>query len=102
MPSDASITMAIAVMTAVVFGTRVAGAIFMSWIAPSAKIERFLDGLAVSVIAALVASLLTAGDVKLTVSVVLAIVVMALSRSVVWAMLTGMLSAAVYQQVVVP
>lgn len=96
MLSDGSYVAAVVIMTAAAFATRIAGAVFMSWVAPTARTERFLEGLAVSVIAALVASLLVGAGPKTMTATVVAIVVMALTRSVVWAMLGGMVTAAAY------
>ncbi|MEM9196834.1 MAG: AzlD domain-containing protein [Pseudomonadota bacterium] len=96
MISDLSYTLALSVMIVMVVGTRIAGAVFMSWFTPTPGIERFLEGLASSVIAALVASFLVANDVKMTVAVICAIGIMLATRNVVWAMMIGMLAAALH------
>ncbi|MET1412172.1 AzlD domain-containing protein [Roseibium sp. HPY-6] len=96
MLSEGSFLLVLAVMTAATFFTRVAGAFFMTRVALTPKTERFLEGLSVSVIAALVASLLVSGDIKTGVATLFALVAMALFRSVIWAMLAGMISAAVF------
>ncbi|MEL6236088.1 MAG: AzlD domain-containing protein [Pseudomonadota bacterium] len=100
MISELSYGLALGVMIVVVLGTRIAGAVFMSWFTPSPGIERFLEGLAASVIAALVASFLVTNDVKLTAAVVCAILTMLATRNVVWAMLIGMLAAALHPHLV--
>ena len=94
MIDEPSLALAIGLVAAVVFATRIAGALFMSWITPSARVDRFLDGLAVSVIAALVASMMAGGGATLSASVLVALLTMILSRSVVWALLAGMTFAA--------
>ena len=96
MLSDWSYVTAVVIMTAAAFATRVAGAVFMSWVAPSARTERFLEGLSVSVIAALVASLLAGAGTKTIAATAVAIAIAGLTRSVVWAMLGGMVTAAAY------
>ncbi|WP_299472570.1 AzlD domain-containing protein [uncultured Roseibium sp.] len=96
MLSDGSYILMVTVMAAAAFLTRIAGSVFMAWVALTPKSERFLEGLSVSVIAALVASLLMSGDVKTGVATLLALIAMALFRSVVWAMLAGMICAAAY------
>jgi len=81
-------------MAVAAFATRIAGAVLMSRVTPTAKTERFLEGLSVSVISALVASQLMTSDVRNAAAVVVAILVMLFTRSVVWAMFTGMITAA--------
>lgn len=94
MLGDWSFGLVVTIMAAATFATRVAGAVLMSRVTPTARTERFLDGLSVSVIAALVASQLMTADVRNAAAVTVAVVVMLVSRSVVWAMLAGMMSAA--------
>ena len=94
MLSDGSFILVIAIMAAATFATRIAGAAVMSRVTPTARTQRFLEGLSVSVIAALVASQLMTGDAGNAVAVAIAVLVMLLSRSVVWAMFAGMISAA--------
>lgn len=100
MLSDTSYLLALGIMTVAAFGTRIAGAVLMSRVTPTTKTERFLEGLSVSVIAALVASHLVTADIKTIAAVVVAMIVMGLARSAVWAMLAGMLVAASYPYVV--
>jgi len=94
MLNDWSFTLAVAIMAVAAFATRIAGAVLMSRVTPTAKTERFLEGLSVSVISALVASQLMTSDVRNAAAVVVAILVMLFTRSVVWAMFTGMITAA--------
>ena len=58
MPSDLSAALAIALIAVVTYGSRIAGALVMSRITISPRVERFLDGMSISVIAAIVASML--------------------------------------------
>ncbi|MEM9811929.1 MAG: AzlD domain-containing protein [Pseudomonadota bacterium] len=93
MLSDWSYTVSLIVLASAAFATRVSGAVLMSRVTPGPKVERFLEGLSVSVIAALVASGLAAGSGVSWAAVSAALVAMALSRSVVWAMLAGLICA---------
>lgn len=88
--------LALAVMALAVFATRIFGALLMSRVPTGPKVERFLEGLSVSVIAAMVASLLIEADSRIIVATLIATVVMAFTRSMNWAMLTGILTAAIY------
>lgn len=83
-------------MAVAVFATRISGALLMSRVPTGPKVERFLEGLSVSVIAAMVASLLLEADSRLIAAAGIAVAVMALTRSMNWAMLTGILTAAMY------
>ncbi len=94
MLSDWTFILVLAIMAAATFATRIAGAAAMSRVTPTPRARRFLEGLSVSVIAALVASQLMTADVRNAVAVAIAVLVMLLSRSVVWAMFAGMISAA--------
>ena len=86
----------ILLVAAVTFGSRIAGALLMQRVAVSHSVERFLDGLSVSVIAALVASLVAQDDLRTATAVALASLVMLASKSAIWAMLAGMGAAAVW------
>ena len=96
MPDDLSATLAIVLVAAVTYGSRIAGIVIMSRIETSPMVSRFLDGLAVSVVAALVASIAVRGGLKEIAAIVLASIVMIGTRSATWAMLTGMLCAAAW------
>jgi len=96
LPSDGAFILAVVIMTAAAFATRIAGAVLMSWVTPTARTERFLDGLSASVIAALVASQLMSAEANNSAAVVMAIIVVLLTQNVVWAMLGGMVTAAAY------
>lgn len=96
MPVDWPFLWLVGAMAAAVLTTRFAGAFLMAWQTPSKRTDRFLEGLSVSVIAALVASLLVHADARIVVATVIALGVTALTNSTVWAMLTGMVVAAVF------
>ncbi len=96
MASNGSYFLTLAILALVTFGTRAGGAYLMSWLTPTPRIERFLEGLAASVIAAMVASILATADVKTMIATFLAIAVAGLSRSTIWAMIAGMATAVCY------
>ncbi|WP_306144273.1 AzlD domain-containing protein [Roseibium sp. MMSF_3412] len=98
MLSDWSYILAVALLGLVALGTRLSGAVLMAWVTPTPRVEKFLQGMSVSVIAALVASSLVAADLKTIVATGSAIVVAAGSRSVIWAMVAGIIVAAAYPQ----
>ena len=83
-------------MATVTFLSRIAGAAMMIRFADNKRMQRFLDGLSASVIAALVASQLVSSDNKIIFAIVVAITIMGITKSVIWAMLTGMIAAAAY------
>ncbi|MEM8702878.1 MAG: AzlD domain-containing protein [Pseudomonadota bacterium] len=99
MLSDGSYIIAVSVLALIALGTRLSGAFLMAWVTPTPRIEKFLQGMSVSVIAALVASALVTADLKTFVATCSAIFIAALSRSVIWAMIAGMIVAAAYPQV---
>lgn len=94
--SDTSFLLAVLVTAAAVFATRIGGAALMSKVPAGPKVERFLEGLSVSVIAALVASLLIEAEARIIAATLVAIAAMALTRSVNWAMFMGIATAAAY------
>ncbi|MEM6676831.1 MAG: AzlD domain-containing protein [Pseudomonadota bacterium] len=93
MLSDTSFLIALALMTVATLLTRMSGPVLMAHVRLTPRVERFLEGLAVSVVAALVASNLV-GTPANTVPVLGAVLVMLLTRSAIWAMLAGMVIAA--------
>lgn len=99
MLSDGSYILAVAVLALVALGTRLSGAMLMARVTPTPRVERFLGGLSVSVIAALVASSLAMADLKAFAATVSAVFVAAFSRNVIWAMIAGMIVAAAYPQI---
>ncbi len=96
MPSDLSTWLALGVVAAMTFGTRITGALLMARFDTSPRIERFLDSLSVAVIAALVASALAQAGGREVLSVALAILITAVTRSAIGAMVAGMAGAALW------
>ncbi len=94
MPNELTAWAAILMITAITFSCRLAGPILMSKIRISPKVDRFLDALSVSVIAALVASVLAQNGLREAAAVAFASLVMLRSKSVVWSMLSGIAVAA--------
>lgn len=93
MLSDSAFLFALGLMTAAALFTRMAGPVLMAHVRLTPRIERFLEGLAVSVIAALVGSSLIGAPMNIA-PVLGAVGVMLLTRSAIWAMLAGMVIAA--------
>ena len=83
----------------VTFFTRTAGVLLMSQLQTSGRIERFLDTLSVSVVAALVASILAQNGAREMVAVAVSTIVMLRSRSAAGAILAGIGAAALWSRV---
>jgi uncharacterized membrane protein len=94
--SEVATWSAILLVAAVTLASRLAGPLLMSRIGTTPRVERFLDGLSISVVAALVASIVAQGGPREATAVVIAAMVMLASRSAVWAMVAGMAVAAVW------
>ena len=96
MQIDANPFTAIVLIGIVVYATRVMGPAMMLGVQVSAKIKRFLDGLALSVIVAIVASALATSTTREMVAVTVAAAVMFASRSAISAMTAGAMVAAAW------
>ena len=96
MAGDLSTWAAICVVAGVTFASRLAGSFLMARVEASARVERFLDGLSVGVIAALVASTLVQNGLREGAAVALAVLVMLRSANAAWAMVAGMALAAAW------
>ncbi|MCB9958970.1 MAG: AzlD domain-containing protein [Rhodospirillaceae bacterium] len=94
--TDLTAGLAIALTALVTLLTRAAGPALVARIPITRRFERFLDGLSISVIAALVASGLARGGWREGAAVALAAVVVLGTRSSVLAMLAGMATAALW------
>lgn len=94
--TESSPLIAIAIVTVVVYATRVMGPAIMLGVPVSPKTKRFLDGLSISVIVAIVASTLATSTSREMTAVGVAAAVMFASRSAVGAMSAGALVAAVW------
>lgn len=96
MPSDLFAWAAILMIAGITFGSRMAGAMLMRHVTISRRVEIFLDAVSISVVAALVASLLAQNGVRETTAVVIASLVMLVSKSPVAAMTAGMITAGLW------
>lgn len=96
MPTEAAAFSAIALIAAVAFMTRAAGPFLMSFLKSSPRIERFLEAMAVSVLAALVASIAVDAGGREIAALIIAGAVMAWTRNIVGAMLSGTFLAATW------
>ncbi|MEM8852417.1 MAG: AzlD domain-containing protein [Pseudomonadota bacterium] len=94
MPDETATWLAIGLVAAVTLACRLAGPVVMSRIGPSPRIERFLQSLSISVIAALVASIVAQGGPREGAAVGVAALVMLATKSTVLALLAGMATAA--------
>ncbi len=96
MPDVVSAWLAILLVSGVTLASRLSGPILMARLPMSAAVERFLQNLSLSVIAALVASMLMRGGLREVASVAAAALVMIVFRKSIWAMGAGMLVAAAW------
>ena len=83
-------------VAAIVYATRALGPVLMTRISLSPRMTRFLDGLAISVIVAMVATALAKAGLREAAAVALAATVMLTARSVFWAMVAGISLAAAW------
>ena len=96
MPSEASAYAAILVMAGVTLATRLLGAEIMQRVARSSRVERFLDALSSSVIAAIVVTVVAQNGPREAMAVALAGLVMLAMKNALWAMISGMAAAAAW------
>ena len=96
MPSDLAAYTAILVMAAVTLATRFLGAAIMQRVSASKRVERFLDALSSSVIAGIVATFVAQNGLREAMAVALAGMVMLAFNSAIWAMVSGMVVAALW------
>lgn len=94
--SETSFLITLAILTAAALSTRIVGAVLMTAVKPSPRVERFLEGLSTSVIAALVASQMIDADTERFAAVGVAVLIVLATRNVVLAMAGGMLFAALF------
>lgn len=93
MPSSLTALGAILVVAGITFASRLAGAYLMSQVKVSPKVSTFLDALSISVVAALVASIIAQNGLREAGAVIVAALVMLAVRSPIWAMIGGMACA---------
>ena len=96
MPDVVSAWLAILLVSGVTLASRLSGPILMARLPMSTTVERFLQNLSLSVIAALVASMLMRGGLREAASVASAALVMIVFRKSIWAMGAGMMVAAAW------
>lgn len=77
------------VVALIVFATRSLGPVLMTVVPLSPRVTRFLDGLAISVIVAIVATMLAKAGPREAAAAAAAVAVMLTLRSIFWAMLAG-------------
>ncbi len=94
MPDAFSAWGAILLASTLTLATRLSGPVVMAWLPMSPRIEQFLQNLSLSVLAALVATMLARGGLREAAAVAVAVFVMVLLRKSIWAMGAGMLCAA--------
>lgn len=94
MPNDLAAYTAILIMAAVTLATRILGAEIMQRVSASKRLERSLDALSSSVIAAIVASFVAQHGLREAMAVAMAGIVMLAFNSAIWAMIAGMAVAA--------
>lgn len=82
-----------------VYATRAIGPVLMAGVDPTPRLRRFLDTLAASVIAAIVATALIEAGLREIAAAAATVLVMVLSRSAVWAMMAGTAIAALWTNI---
>lgn len=98
MSGVAEAVLAIALMAAITVATRVGGPIVMQRIGASDFATRFLDAMASSVLAALVASFVARGGLREAAAVAVAALAMLLARNAIVALVAGMALGALWTQ----
>lgn len=93
MPSNLTALTAILLVAGITFASRLAGAYLMSQVKVSPKVSAFLDALSISVVAALVASIIAQNGLREAGAVIVAALAMLTTRSPIWAMIGGMACA---------
>lgn len=96
MINSTSAYIAIALMTAIAFVTRLLGPLIMRHVKISVRVENFLNALSSSVLAAIVATAVARGGNRELAAVLVACVVMLIVKRAVIAMLAAMLCAALW------
>jgi uncharacterized membrane protein len=94
MGEHATAIVAVVLMTLVTMATRFSGVWIMSFVAITPRIEAFLKSLAVSVVIAIVVPATLHASPRIWLAVAAAVIVMALTRSALGAMLVGAALAA--------
>lgn len=92
--------LAIIVVAALVYGTRVLGPLLVSGLTISRRTERFLNALALSVIVGIVVTALARAGLREYGAVAASMIAMLALRSTFWAMAAGIVVAAVWTRIV--
>lgn len=92
--------LAIALMTIVTLGTRLGGAYVMRFVRVSPRITGFLEAMSASVLAAVVVTFLVRHGAREVGSVGVAMLLMFLTRSAVWAMMGAIAFAAAWHAMI--
>lgn len=95
-PDDASAAAAILLLTAVTLGTRLAGPFLMQFVQLTPRIERFLESMAIAVIAAIVVTQISATGLRGAGAALVAALLMLKSRQAALAMFGAMIFAAAW------
>ncbi|WP_420394399.1 AzlD domain-containing protein [Acuticoccus sp.] len=93
---DPATAVAIALLTAVTIATRLLGPMIMRVVGAPPRVEAFLEAMSVSVLAALVATIVAVSGPREWVAVGVAAVVAVASRSAIWAMFAAVAVAATW------
>ncbi len=96
MSAEATAYLTIFLMAAVTYGTRILGAELMSFIRITPRIEAFLKSMAISVMVAIVASAVAQGGFRENTATLVAVAVMAVTRSAIAAVTAAMATAAAW------
>jgi uncharacterized membrane protein len=86
------------IMAIITLATRWGGLCLMSFFVVSDAVKTFIDGVAASVLTALLVPIFVGGDYGVKVGFVVAIVVVILSKSTVLSVIAGALAAALFRQ----
>ena len=96
MSADLAPWIAIALATAVTFGTRTLGPVIMAWVPSTKRVQQFLDSLSTSVVVAIVAGFLARGTLREAVAIAAGALAMMLLRKPMLSVLIAMVVAAVW------
>ncbi len=100
MSDPISAYLAITLMAFVTLGTRLGGAMIMRFVTLSPRVTVFLEAMSTSVLAAIVATFLVNNGTRELAAIGVALLIMALTRSAVWAMIGAVVLAAGWSWIV--
>lgn len=96
MGADASAYLTIIIIAAIVFFNRVIGAELMGFFTMTPRLEAFLKSMALSVFVAIVASAVASNGLRESAAVIVAAIVMVLTKSAIGSMVAGVIAAAAW------